>query len=187
MPRIIPAAALAAFLLPAPALADDITDALNAAIEAYEAGEIQDALAETAYATQLLNELKAEGLAGFLPEPLPGWTRELAENPAQGLGFMGGGSAAEADYTGPDGRFTITMVADNPMVGAMAGLLGNATIMATMGRIERINGESFLNADNELSGLIGRRVLIQASGAPVEIMAEHLKQVDFDALAELGG
>jgi hypothetical protein len=30
-----------------PAHADDITDALNAAIEAYEAGEVQDALAET--------------------------------------------------------------------------------------------------------------------------------------------
>ncbi len=187
MPRIIPAAALAAFLLPAPALADDITDALNAAIEAYEAGDIQDALAETGYATQLLNDMQSQGLEAFLPPALPGWTRELSEEPAQGLGFMGGGSSAEAEYTGPDGRFTIMMVADNPMVGAMAGLLGNATIMATMGRIERINGESFLNADNELSGLIGGRVLIQASGAPVEVMAEHLEQVDFDALAELGG
>jgi hypothetical protein len=57
------------------------------------------------------------------------------------------------------------MVADNPMVGAMAGMLGNASVMATMGRIERINGESFLNADDELSGLIGGRVLIQANGA----------------------
>lgn len=187
MPRIIPAAALAACLMPAPAFADDITDALNAAIAAYEAGDIQDALEETAYATQLLNDLKSEGLEAFLPGPLPGWTREVSEEAAQGLGFMGGGSSAEADYTGPDGRFTIVMVADNPMVGAMAGLLGNATIMATMGRIERINGESFLNADNELSGLIDGRVLIQASGAPVEVMAEHLKQVDFEALAELGG
>jgi hypothetical protein len=186
MHRLIPAAALAAALLPAPALADDITDALNAAIEAYEEGEIQDALAETAYATQLLNELQSQGLAGFLPEPLDGWTRELSENPAQGLGFMGGGSAAEAEYTGPEGRFTIMMVADNPMVGAMAGMLGNPALMSTMGRIERINGESFLDADGELSGLIGNRVLVQASGASVSTMSAHLEQVDFDALAEFG-
>ena len=187
MPRYLPAAVLAAFILPLPAAADDITDALTAAIEAYEAGEIQDALAETAYATQLLNDLQSDGLAAFLPEPLDGWTREVAEDPAVGLGFMGGGSAAEAEYVGPSGRFTIMMVADKPMVGAMAGMLGNATVMATMGRIERIGRESFLNADGELSGLIGGRVLIQASGADVEVMAEHLEQIDFGALEDLGG
>jgi hypothetical protein len=187
MPRLLQTAALVAALAPMPALADDITDALNAAIEAYEAGDLQDARAEIAYATQLLNDLQAEGLAGFLPAALPGWTREVSDEPATGLGFMGGGSAAEADYTGPGGSFTIMMVADNPMVGAMAGMLGNATVMATMGRIERINGESFLNADDELSGLIGGRVLIQASGGSVEDMAAHLEQVDFDALADLGG
>ncbi len=187
MSRILPTAALAALFLPLPAQADDIVDALNAAIEAYEEGEIQDALAETAYATQLLNDLQSEGLANFLPDALPGWTREVSDQPATGLGFMGGGSAAEAEYTGPGGRFTIMMVADNPMVGAMAGMLGNATVMATMGRIERINGESFLNADEELSGLIGGRVLIQANGADVDVMAEHLEQIDFDALADLGG
>jgi hypothetical protein len=185
--RTLPIAALAAVLLPLSVQADDITDALNAAIEAYEAGEVQDALAETAYATQLLNDLQSEGLASFLPDPLPGWTREVEDDPAAGLGFMGGGSAAEAEYAGPDGRFTMMMVADNPMVGAMAGMLGNASVMATMGRIERINRESFLNADDELSGLIGGRVLIQANGASVEVMAEHLEQIDFDALADLGG
>lgn len=187
MHRHIPAAALALSLLPLPAQADDITDALNAAIEAYEAGEIQDALAETAYATQLLNDLQSQGLAAFLPDALPGWTRELADDPATGLGFMGGGSAAEAEYSGPGGRFTIMMVADNPMVSAMAGMLGNATVMATMGRIERINRESFLSADDELSGLIGGRVLIQASGASVDVMSEHLAQIDFDALADFDG
>lgn len=187
MTRFIPAAVLALALLPAPALADDITDALNAAIEAYEAGDIQDALGEVAYATQLLNDLKSEGLAAFLPEPLDGWTRELADNPAQGLGFMGGGSAAEAAYTGPEGRFTIIMVADNPMVGAMAGMLNNPALMSTMGRIERIQGESFLDADGELSGLIGGRVLVQASGASTATMAAHLEQVDFGALADFDG
>jgi hypothetical protein len=67
MYRTLPAAALAALVLPLPAQADDITDALTAAIEAYEAGDIQDALAETAYATQLLNDVQSEGLAVFLP------------------------------------------------------------------------------------------------------------------------
>lgn len=187
MPRLIPAAAaLAICLLPASALADDITDALNAAIDAYEAGEVQDALAETAYATQLLNELQSQGLASFLPDPLDGWTRTVSDNPAQGLGFMGGGSAAEGTYTGPDGSFTIMMIADNPMVAAMGGMLSNPTMMATMGRIERIAGESFLDSDGELSGLIGNRVLIQASGVATDIMADHLEKVDFGELENFG-
>lgn len=187
MTRLIPAATIAACLLPAPVLADDITDALNAAIAAYEDGEVQDALAEIAYATQLLNALQSQGLASFLPEPLDGWTRELSENPAQGLGFMGGGSAAEATYTGPGGSFTIMMVADNPMVAAMGGMLGNPTLMATMGRIQRISGESFLDSDGELSALIGNRVLIQASGAATDVMVDHLEQVDFGSLEDFGG
>lgn len=187
MHRAIPAAALAAALLAAPAMSDEITDSLTAAIDAYEAGEIQQALGEIAYATQLLNELQSEGLAGFLPEPLEGWERELSDDAAQGLGFMGGGSAAEAVYTGPEGRFTILMVADNPMVGAMAGMLNNPALMSTMGRIERIDGESFLDADGELSGLIGGRVLVQASGVSSATMVAHLDQVDFEALADFGG
>lgn len=185
--RVIPAAVFSAALLPLPASADDITDALNAAIAAYENGEVQDALAEIAYATQLLNDLQSEGLEGFLPEPLDGWTRELSDGAAQNLGFMGGGSGAEAIYTGPDGRFTILMVADNPMVTGMAGILGNPMVMQTMGRIARIGGESFLDSDGELSGLIGGRVLIQASGASTETMAAHLERIDFEALAGFGG
>jgi hypothetical protein len=84
-----------------PALADDITDALNAAIAAYEAGDLQDARAEIAYATQLLNDLQAEGLAGFLPAALPGWTREVSDEPATGLGFMPAGAARRRPST-PD-------------------------------------------------------------------------------------
>jgi hypothetical protein len=184
MPRIIPAVALAAALIPVPALADDITDALNAAITAYEAGEVQDALAEIAYATQLLNDLQSAGLEGFLPAALDGWTREVSDDAAQGFGFMGGGSAAEGVYTGPEGTFTVVMVADNPMIAGMAGMLGNPALMSTMGRIERISGESFLNANDELSALIGGRVLVQASGVSVETMAAHLAQIDFDKLAD---
>jgi hypothetical protein len=186
MTRFAPAAALAAALLPVPASADDITDALTSAIAAYEAGETEDALAEIAYATQLLNDLQSEGLAAFLPEPLEGWTREVSDDPGQGLGFMGGGSAAEASYSGSGGSFTIMMIADNPMVGAMAGMLGNPALMSTMGRIARIGGESFLDAEGELSALIGGRVLIQASGADLETMSAHLAQIDFTALESFG-
>lgn len=183
LPSLLIATAL---LAPLPSAADDITDALSAAIEAYEAGDVQDALGEIAYATQLLNELQAEGLAGYLPPALDGWTVTVSDDASQSLGFMGGGSAAEAEYTGPGGRFSIMLVADNPMVAAMAGMLGNPAMMGSFGRIERIKGENFLDADGELSALIGGRVLVQASGGSLEDMSAHLEQIDFDTITSFG-
>ncbi len=174
-------------LAPLPATADDITDALSAAIDAYGEGEIGDALDEIAYATQLLNALQAAGLSDFLPEALPGWTRDVNPDVVSSLGFMGGGAAAEATYSGPTGRFTITMMADNPMVLSMAAVLGNSTLMASMGQIERINRENFLNDNGDLSGLIGGRILIQAEGGDnLDDMVAHLEQIDFRALEDFG-
>ncbi|GAB5448572.1 hypothetical protein [Gymnodinialimonas sp.] len=177
----------ALLLAPLPAAADDITDALSAAIDAYEEGEIGDALGEIAYATQLLNALQAQGFTAYLPEPMPGWTREISDDIGASLGFVGGGTAAEATYTGPSGRFTITMMADNPMVMSMAAMLGNSALMASMGQIERINRENFLNDNGDLSGLIGGRILIQAEGGNnLDDMVAHLEQIDFDALEDFG-
>ncbi len=178
---------LAALLLsPLPAAADEITDALTAAISAYEEGDVPDALGEIAYATQLLNALQAEGLTTFLPEPLDGWQREINPDAPASLGFMGGGTAAEATYSGPDGRFTIAVMADNPMVSAMGAMLGNATVLASIGQLRRINRENFMSADGQLSGLIGGRFLIQATGGDVEVMSAHLETMDFRALEDFG-
>ena len=54
--------------------ADDVEASLNAALEAYRAGDIALAREETAFAATLLDQLKADDLGAFLPEPLPGWT-----------------------------------------------------------------------------------------------------------------
>ena len=178
---------IAALLLaPLPASADDITDALGAAIDAYTEGEIGDALDEIAYATQLLNALQAQGLTAFLPEPMAGWTREVNSEAAASLGFMGGGTAAEATYEGPGDRFSITLMADNPMVMSMAAVLGNSALMSSMGQIVRVNRENFMNSDGEISGLIGGRILVQADGGSIEDMVAHLEQIDFNALEEFG-
>jgi len=80
----------------------------------------------------------------------------------------------------------IARLADNPMVMQMGGMLGNRAMMAMMGDILRINGETFVNQEGEVMGLIGGRVLVQASGGEVDEMVAHLEQIDFDALQGLG-
>ncbi|WP_212525178.1 hypothetical protein [Actibacterium sp. MT2.3-13A] len=184
MKRIFLSAALTA--LPLSAQADDVTDTLKSAIEAYEAGDVQYALEEIAFARQLLQAMKTEGLAGFLPPPPEGWSREVNTEMSAGMAMFGGGTGAEAEYTGAEARFTVTLMADTPMVAAMAGMFANPMIMAASGRIIRVGRQKFLDQDGELTGLINGRVLVQASGADVAVMLPVLEAIDFEGLGAFG-
>lgn len=183
---LTPILAAAALSLPMQAQADDITDALTAAITAYEAGEIGDALDEMAYAEQMLQALQADGLTGYLPEPLDGWTREIGEDTGAAMGVIGGGYTAEARYSSQTGQFSIMLMVDNPMVMQMGAMLGNRAMMAMMGEIIRVKGENFVNQDGDVLGLLGGRVLVEASGGDLDTMVAHLEQMDFAALQSFG-
>ena len=182
--RLTALATVLALLAPA-AHADEVTDAMEAARAAYEAGAIQEALEELAYARQLLTEMKTASLTGFLPPAPAGWTREVDTEMAAGMAMMGGGVGAEATYSGPGEQFTLTMMADNPMVAGMASALSSAGLLGVAKRM-RVGGERFLVQDGDLMALIGNRVLVQASGADPERMVAILEQIDFDALAAFG-
>jgi hypothetical protein len=166
------------------ARADDIADAIQAALEAYQAGDVNAAKEELDFASQLLSQAKAAGLADFLPEPLDGWERSEAESQAVGSAMMGGGLSASAAYTNGDTRVEIEMLADNPMVAAMAGMFSSTATMGAMGTVKRINRQTvILTNDGELQALINNRILIQVRGdAPVEDMEAYFAAIDMDAL-----
>lgn len=190
MRQTVLAAAAALALAPLPALADshedEITATLQSAMDAYADGDVQFALDEVAYATQLLNALVAEGLQAYLPDPLDGWTRTLDDDTGAAMGFMGGGTIARGAYSGPGQSFTITLMADSPMVTSMGAMLGNTQLMSAMGNIVRVNRQSFLDQDGSLSGLIGNRILVQAEGGDIDTMVAHLEEMDFRELMMFG-
>jgi hypothetical protein len=170
-----------------PAHADEVTDALQNAITAYEDGDIAYAMEELTYAQSLLQAQQAQGLAGFLPEAPEGWTREINSEAGAALGMMGGGTAAEASYSGGGESFTITFTADNPMVAAMAGMFGNAAMLTASGaKMIRVGREKFVDQDGELTAVIDNRILIQASGADPETMVPVLETIDFRELSRFG-
>lgn len=180
-----------AFLLPAaaqPATADEISDTIQSALEAYEAGDVQYAAEELAFAQQLLNEMQTAGLAEFLPPAPDGWTREINQDMTAGLAVMGGGVGAEATYKNADDTesFKITMMADNPMVAASAGMFGNAAVMASAGKMVRVGREKFIIQNRQLSGLINGRILVTAKGGEPEMLVPVLEQIDFRALGKFG-
>jgi hypothetical protein len=168
-----------------PALADEVTDTLSSALQAYEDGDIKYAIEELDYAKQLLQAMSAQELTSFLPEPPEGWTREIGESDMNaGLAFLGGGSAAEASYTDGTERGTLSIMADNPMVAMFGGMISNAAIMGL--KTHRVGREKFLYDDGELTGLIDGRIIVQASGAEPEVMIPILEAIDFNALNDFG-
>ena len=173
-----------ALSLALPAGADDITDALKSAIDAYESGDIAYAIEELDYAKQLLAGMKTDALIGFLPEAPAGWSREVNTEMAAGLAMMGGGTGAEAEYSGPGESFTITVMADNPMVAGMGAMIGSAAAIGA--KVERVGRQKIMIHDGELTGLVDNRILVQAKGGEVETMLDLLKTMDFRGLSNFG-
>ena len=152
--------------------ADDISEALQSALDAYEDGDTQYALEELEYAKQLLMALKTDALVEFLPEAPDGWTREVNTEMNAGLAFMGGGTGAEATYNGDGQSITITVMADNPMVAGMAGMIGNAALLGA--KIERLGRQKFMVQNGEINGLVDNRILVKAAGGPTAHFSHYL-------------
>ncbi|WP_118137923.1 hypothetical protein [Oceanicella sp. SM1341] len=176
----------AALVLAAPAcaFADEISDSIEAALGAYRDGDIAGAKEELDYASQLLGQIKAESMSGFLPEPRDGWTREL--DAPESTAVFGGGVMAGASYHSEGGDdVTIELMADNAMVASMGAMFGSTAMMASMGRVTRVGGEKFVVADGEITGFVGGRVLVKLSGSAAdEDKMAYLELIDLDALAK---
>jgi hypothetical protein len=180
------AAILLAALAALPARADDVEASIEAALEAYRAGDIRTAKEELDFAGQLLGQMKAEGLRAFLPEPLEGWEREDAETDTQAMAAFGGGQMASARYTSGDADLEIQLMADNQMVAAMAGMFSSAALMGAMGEVRRIEGEKVVIApEGDLQAMIDNRIMVQITGsADADTKAAYFEAIDLEGLKD---
>ena len=159
------AVVLCALPLSTPLRADEVEDAIAAGLEAYQAGDIALAREELDFAATLLSQMKADGLAAFLPAAPEGWTRAEGETQALGAALFGGGLTAEAIDARDGAAMTMRFMADNPMDAAMSGVFDSAVAMGAMGRVARINRQKVIvTPDGELQALVNRRVLVSISG-----------------------
>ena len=181
-------ATLAALVIGAfsvPAQADEVEDALQLALEAYQAGDINGATEEIDYVGQLLKQLRAAALGAFLPEALPDWTRTDAEPGASMMGF-GGGLSASASYTRGRDVVEIQIMADNAMVNTMAVYFANPAMMGAMGTLKRIKRQKVvITNQGELQALIDKRILVQITGrSPAEDKEAYFAAMDIRGLKD---
>ncbi len=126
-----------------PVYADDVTEAINEAVTAYNDNDFAEAMSQLSYATQLVSQKKGEYLVSILPQPMDGWTSDEAENVSQG-GVMGAGVQVSRQYTKTEGRasFQIEIIADSPMVASMAAMYSNPMLLTAGGaKIKKIKGK----------------------------------------------
>ncbi|MBI1170809.1 hypothetical protein GC209_05360 [bacterium] len=167
--------------LTAPVLADEVSDALQAAQTAYSAGDMGKASEQITMAVQAISAQQSARLTALLPPAPDGWTREDTADFTKSFGMIGGGSGAEATYSSADGAtsFKLSFVADNPMVGSMGAMLGNAQMMAMMGKVVKVGNQALLSQDGSISALVNSRVLFQAQGGTEEQMLPLVQKIDF--------
>lgn len=176
----------AAFMMPGVVAADEFTDVVESALSAYAEGDVAGAREELDYAMKLLTALKAESLATFLPEAPAGWTKTEVDADAGGSGaamaLFGGGTVAAATYEGNGVDFTLTLLANSPMVSGIAAMVSGLGAVGG-GKTQRIQRTQFMINDGEIQGVVGERVLLTASGsaAPEDVLA-IIETMDLRAL-----
>jgi hypothetical protein len=158
--------------------ADDVTDAINEALQQYKSGNYSEAMNSLNYASQLVGQKKGGNLQSFLPEPLKGWTAEDAKSEA--VQMYGGGVTAERRYQKDESSVSIRIITDSPMLQGMMMMLSNPMMaISDGGKMMKIGGEKAVvkyNASEkrgDINIVVANRFLITIEGSQVKL--EDLK------------
>ncbi|MDW7772837.1 MAG: hypothetical protein SCH71_08110 [Desulfobulbaceae bacterium] len=176
------------------AVADDITDYINEALEYYQDGKYSDAVSSLNFAEQLIQQKKSSGLEAFLPEPLSGWNADVATSQAANSAMLGGGISAERQYNKGNSSLRIQIMADSPMLQGVMMMMSNPMFATSDGgKMERIGKQKAIvkfdpnNRQGELQVVVANRfmVTVEGSGITENDLKEYAGAIDYDKLAQL--
>jgi hypothetical protein len=183
--RLLAAPLLLAFM--GAALADDVTDALDQARKAYQAGDFAAAKQSADLASQLIGQKNAQGFAALLPAPLSGWTAGKTETTALGsVGF--GVTSASRTYTAGDGKTVQVQISgDSALLTQFATMLSNPQIAGVLGTVVMIGGQRAIQTrDGDVHIVINNKFLVSVTGsAAPEAKLAYAQAVDVAKLAAM--
>jgi len=190
----------AAMSLAQPALADEVTDQLDAARKAYESGDLRGAVDTLNFAVAKIQEQVTARLLLLLPEPLPGWQAEPAQSESAGFAAMITGTNLSRRYPRPVGaEVTLSLTADSPLLPMLTMFLSSPFMMQADPATKpySLKGQRGMlkhspeSDEYEASIMVGNRILIQANGrglADETAVRQYLEAMDLDAIQKaLGG
>lgn len=173
---------------------DDIVNSINEGMEFYKNGEFAEATSSLNYAVQLIQQKKGESLSNLLPEPLEGWEAEEAQSQAAGAAMFGGGVTAERSYSKADGRLSIQIVTDSPMLQGVMMMFSNPMFatadggkMVRVGRQKAIVKYSPAEEAGDLKMVVGNRFLVtvEGSGVSQDELLDYAKAIDTRKMADM--
>jgi len=180
------------FLAALPAVADEIIDQINQAVELYKAGDFAGAASALEFAAAQIRQLRAGEVSAALPAPLAGWTAEDAETAAMGATFLGGGTRASRSYRKADASVDIQIMTDSPMLQSVAMMINNPMVLSGSGqKLIRVQGNKAALEWNEDSGTINVVVMgtvlvtVSGNGCTQDELTAYAEAVDYEKIKEL--
>jgi len=174
--------------------ADDVTDSISEAMDAYKDGEYTEAVESLNYASQLIQQKKGEGLTSFLPKPLSGWTAKNPESQAMGAAMFGGGVTAERRYTKDKSRVDVRIITDSPMMQGVMMMFSNPMFASSDGgKLGKIKRQKAIVKYDESKGkgeikiVIANRFLVMVEGNKVtkDDLTDYAKAINYKKLKSL--
>src|SRR5262245_55664177 len=165
MVRLMLVLAAASALLATPAAADAISDAIEAARRAYQAGDLPAAKQALDQASQLIGQRNAQTFSTFLPEPLPGWTAEPVQTVAVGnVGF--GATTASRVYNKSNGdSIEVQITGDSTIIRQYATLFSNPAVAGAMAKMLMVgNYRALQNMEGDLHMIVADKYLVAVQG-----------------------
>ncbi len=152
--------------LAGPALADDITDAMDQARKAYQAGDLGSAKQSLDLASQLIGQKNAETFATLLPNALPGWKAEKVQTTALGAAGFGASTASRTYNNAKGDHVEVQISGDSAIVSQIATFLNNPAMAGAMGKLVRVgNQRAIQDNDGNVKMIVGGKFLISVDGS----------------------
>ncbi|MBF0225672.1 MAG: hypothetical protein HQK76_09485 [Desulfobacterales bacterium] len=175
------------------AIADEVTDVINEALQNYKKGDYASAVNNLDYAAQLIRQKKSESLEVILPKPLSGWQANDSKSQAAGSSMFGGGVSIEKEYTKDSSTINIKIVTDSPMLQGVLMMFSNPFMVSNEGKLERISGQKAIvkydssNKEGEINIVVANRYLVTITGNDVtkDDLTNYAKTIDYNKLTSM--
>lgn len=182
---------LAACLIPLPLAADEITEQIQSAVEAYEQKDYRSAVDDLNYAIAQIQTLINTENVSLLPEPLEGWTATEVDNAGAGMAILGGGTNMTRHYQRGEEDLEINIIGDSPWIASMMQIATNPMLMAGNPNLKpyrfgELKGmKETTPGQVEVSLMLAGQVMVKVVGRDLTdqaVIEQYLEAIDWERL-----